>query len=121
MQLEARLRAFAGSTRHDSFSGAAAELRISQPAVSKHVADLERALGLKLVERARRDGGLTRAGDFIANHVLRAEALLAQADLGAMQFRNSGSGSLTIRRFVVDRHILATRAHRRVWASAPGG
>ena len=96
MQLEARLRAFAAFVRCRSFSGAAAELRISQPAVSKHVADLERALGLKLVERARRDGGLTRAGDFIANHVLRAEALLAQADLGAMQFRNSGSGSLTI-------------------------
>jgi len=96
MQLEARLRAFAAFVRCRSFSGAAAELRISQPAVSKHVADLERALGLKLVERARRDGGLTRAGDFIANHVLRAEALLVQADLGAMQFRNSGSGSLTI-------------------------
>jgi len=30
---------------------------------------------------------LTRAGDFIANHVLRAEALLAQADLGAMRQR----------------------------------
>jgi len=96
MQLEARLRAFAAFARCRSFSGAAAELRISQPAVSKHVADLERALGLKLVERARRDGGLTSAGDFIANHVLRAEALLVQADLGAMQFRNSGSGSLTI-------------------------
>jgi DNA-binding transcriptional LysR family regulator len=39
---------------------------------------------------------LTSAGDFIANHVLRAEALLAQAELGATQFRKSGSGSLTI-------------------------
>jgi DNA-binding transcriptional LysR family regulator len=49
-----------------------------------------------LVERARRDGSLTSAGDFIANYVLRAEALLAQADLGAEQFRESGSGSLAI-------------------------
>jgi DNA-binding transcriptional LysR family regulator len=96
MELEARLRAFAAFARRRSFSAAAAELRISQPAVSKHVADLERALGLKLVERARRDGSLTSAGDFIANHVLRAEALLAQADLGAEQFRKSGSGSLAI-------------------------
>jgi LysR family transcriptional regulator, transcriptional activator of the cysJI operon len=96
MLLEARLRAFAAFVRCRSFSGAAAELRISQPAVSKHVAELERALRLKLVDRARRDGALTSAGDFIANHVLRAEALLAQAELGATQFRKSGSGSLTI-------------------------
>ncbi len=96
MELEARLRAFAAFARRRSFSAAAAELRISQPAVSKHVADLERALGLKLVERARRDGSLTSAGDFIANYVLRAESLLAQADLGAAQFRKSGSGSLAI-------------------------
>src|SRR5215467_8655673 len=94
MELEARLRA--AFARRRSFSAAATELRISQPAVSKHVADLERALGLKLVERARRDGSLTSAGDFIANHVLRAESLLAQADLGAAQFRKSGSGSLAI-------------------------
>ena len=96
MELEARLRAFAAFARRRSFSAAAAELRISQPAVSKHVADLERALGSKLVERGRRNGSLTSAGDFIANHVLRAEALLAQAKLGAAQFRNSGSGSLAI-------------------------
>ena len=53
-------------------------------------------MGLKLVERARRDGTLTKAGDFVANHVLRAEALLVQAGLGAAQFRKSGSGSVAV-------------------------
>jgi len=96
MKLEARLRAFAAFARQKSFSAAAAELRISQPAVSKHIAELEHALGLTLVERARRDGGLTRAGDFVANHVLRAEALLVQASLGAAQFRRSGPGSVAV-------------------------
>lgn len=96
MYLEARLRAFAALARRRSFSAAAAELRISQPAVSKHVADLERALGLRLVERARRDGTLTGVGDFLANHVLRAESLLQQATLGVAEFRKSGAGSLTI-------------------------
>src|SRR6185503_6358208 len=97
MQLEARLRAFAAFARRRSFSGAAAELSISQPAVSKHVAALERLLGLKLVERGRRDGAtLTSAGDFVANHVLRAESLLAQTALGAAQFRDGASGSLSI-------------------------
>src|SRR5216684_3310390 len=96
MYLEARLRAFAAFARRRSFSAAAAELRISQPVVSKHIADLERALGLRLVERARRDGALTSAGEFVANHVLRAESLLVQATLGAAEIRKSGSGSLVI-------------------------
>jgi len=96
MKLEARLRAFAAFVRQGSFSAAAAELRISQPAISKHIAELEDALGVKLVERARRDGALTNAGDFVANHVLRAESLLVQADLGAAQFRKSGSGLVAV-------------------------
>jgi len=96
MKLEARLRAFAAFARQRSFSAAATELRISQPAVSKHIAELEHALELKLVERAKRDGALTEAGDFIANHVLRAESLLVQAGLGAAQFRKSGAGSVSV-------------------------
>jgi DNA-binding transcriptional LysR family regulator len=67
MRLEARLRAFAAFARRRSFSAAVADLRISQPAVSKHVAELEQELGIKLVKRSRRDGLLTDAGDFIAN------------------------------------------------------
>src|SRR5215470_1486621 len=90
MKLEARLRAFAAFARQRSFSAAAAELRISQPAISKHIAELEHALGLKLVERARRDGALTRAGDFVA------EALLVQAGLGATQFCKSGSSWVAV-------------------------
>jgi len=96
MELEARLRAFAAFARRRSFSAAAAELRISQPAVSKHVAELERIVGMQLVERSRRGGVLTSAGDFLANYVLRAESLLAQAARGVAQFHKSGSGSLSI-------------------------
>jgi len=96
MELEARLRAFAAFARRRSFSAAAEELRISQPAVSKHVAELERIVGMQLVERSRRGGVLTSAGDFLANYVLRAESLLAQAARGVAQFHKSGSGSLSI-------------------------
>jgi DNA-binding transcriptional LysR family regulator len=96
MQLNARLRAFAAFARRHSFSGAAQELRISQPAVSKHIADIERELGILLIERQRRGGALTAAGEFLANHVLRAEGILAQAALGVSEFREPGSGSLTI-------------------------
>ena len=96
MDTEARLRAFAAFARRRSFSAAARELRISQPAVSKHIADLEREAGVKLVERRPRGGELTPAGEFLANHVLRAQALLAQAVRGVGEFRQRATGSLTI-------------------------
>jgi DNA-binding transcriptional LysR family regulator len=96
MELEARLRAFAAFARRRSFSAAARELRISQPAVSKHIADVEREAGVKLVERRPRGGELTPAGEFLANHVLRAQALLAQGVRGVGEFRQRATGSLTI-------------------------
>ncbi len=58
MKLEARLRAFAAFARQRSFSGAAGELRISQPAISKHIAELETSLGVALVDRRRREGSV---------------------------------------------------------------
>ena len=96
MKLEARLRAFAAFARQRSFSGAGAELRISQPAISKHIAELETALGVELIDRKRRDGTFTAVGEFVANYVLRAEALLVQAGNGAAQFRDNGTGSVGI-------------------------
>jgi LysR family transcriptional regulator, transcriptional activator of the cysJI operon len=96
MELEARLRAFAAFARALSFSAAARELHISQPAVSKHIADMEREAGVKLVKRQPRGGVLTPAGEFLANHVLRAQALLAQATRGVGEFRQRVTGSLTI-------------------------
>src|SRR5918992_1917971 len=82
MDLEARLRAFAAVARRGSFSRAAVDLGISQPAVSKHVADLEAALGTKLLVREPRGARLTEAGQLLASHVSRAEALLARAAAG---------------------------------------
>jgi DNA-binding transcriptional LysR family regulator len=96
MDLEAQLRAFAAFARHRSFSGAARELRISQPAVSKHIADVERKAGVRLIERRPRNSELTAAGAFFANHVLRAQALLAQAARGVAEFRERPAGVLTI-------------------------
>jgi DNA-binding transcriptional LysR family regulator len=96
MDLEARLRAFAAFARRRSFSGAAQEIRISQPGVSKHIADVEREAGVKLVERQPRGGALTPAGEFLANHVLRAQALLAQAARGLAEFRQPAIGALSV-------------------------
>jgi len=95
MKLEARLRAFTAFVRRRSFSGAAHELRISQPAISRHVADLERELGSILINR--RSGKLTAAGDLLANHALRAEAILAQTTTLIGALREPQHGTLSIR------------------------
>jgi DNA-binding transcriptional LysR family regulator len=94
MELDARLRAYAAFVRRKSFSDAASELRISQPAVSKHIADLERELGVKLIERRTRS--LTEAGEYLAGHVVRAEALLKQVALGLASLRDPIAGAVSI-------------------------
>jgi DNA-binding transcriptional LysR family regulator/predicted ATPase len=96
MELEARLRAFAAVARRGSFSGAAEELYVSQPAVSKHVAALEAEVGRPLVSRGRAGSSLTSAGELLADYVLRAEALLANARraLGAGEEAETGTLAL---------------------------
>jgi hypothetical protein len=70
MKLEARLRAFAALARLRSFSGAARELRISQPAVSKHIADIEREFGAPLADAEYDRNSRCRA--FVPRHPLSA-------------------------------------------------
>lgn len=94
MELSARLRAFAGFVRCGSFSAAADDLCISQPVVSKHIAELEQQVGTRLVDRRSRK--LTPAGNFLAAHVLRSEALLKEALHGLASFKDSASASISI-------------------------
>ena len=96
MNLEARLRAFAAIARRGSLSRAAEELYVSQPAVSKHLAALEREVGKPLVTRSREGATLTRAGAVLADYVLRAEALLANAQRALAADEDGGTGTLTI-------------------------
>lgn len=56
------LRAFEASARHQSFTGAARELNVSQPAVSQHVKALESHLNLTLFVRQGRRLEITVAG-----------------------------------------------------------
>jgi DNA-binding transcriptional LysR family regulator len=96
MQLEARLRAFAAIARRGSLSRAAEELYVSQPAVSKHLASLERELDRRLVTRGREGATLTPAGAVLAEFVLRAEALLANAGRALAAGEEAETGTLSI-------------------------
>jgi DNA-binding transcriptional LysR family regulator len=96
MVVEPRLRAFAALARHASFTRAAEELFISQPAVSKHVASLEKELKTRLVIREPRHLTLTPAGQLLADYVLRAEALLANARRHISALAGGTMGTLSL-------------------------
>ncbi|HYE93769.1 MAG TPA: LysR family transcriptional regulator [Terriglobales bacterium] len=68
----AHLRALSAVARHASFSRAAGELGVTQPAVSMQVRQLEDALGQPLLERVGKRAFPTRAGEILLAHAGRA-------------------------------------------------
>lgn len=68
-----QLRAYAAVARAGSFTAAARELRVSQSALSRTVAELERRMRVRLLERDTRKVALTAHGEELlrtAEHVL---------------------------------------------------
>lgn len=63
-----RLTVFYAVARRLSFSKAAEELYISQPAVTKHIRELEQQYNNKLFDRKGNKIGLTPAGQVLLNH-----------------------------------------------------
>lgn len=63
------LAAFEAAARHGSFTRAAAELNVSQPAVSQSIRKLETAIGVPLFHRRHRSLALTTAGEMLADDV----------------------------------------------------
>lgn len=81
-----QIDAFVALVEQGSFTRAARRLRLSQSTVSGHIADLERRLGVRLVERDRDGVKPTAAGQALlkpSREVLRAErnARMAIAEL----------------------------------------
>jgi len=63
-----RLKVFYTVAKRLSFTKAAEELYISQPAVTKHIHELEQQLGMALFERIGNKIKLTRAGQLVVQH-----------------------------------------------------
>jgi len=72
-----------------SFSGAARQLRVGQPAVSKTVAQLETYLGAKLLTRSTRGLTPTEAG---LGYFERAKRAIEEADEAELAARGAGTG-----------------------------
>ena len=91
-----QLRVFAAVAEHGGFSRAAAVLRLSQPAVSKSVQELERTLGLPLIERAGRSSRLTPAGESLATRARELFSVEASAEEELRALRGLEGGTLHV-------------------------
>jgi DNA-binding transcriptional LysR family regulator len=74
----------------------AERLDISQPAVSKQVQELERALGVHLFDRVGRRIRLSHAGEILAEYARRLFTLAHEAETAMADVRALGRGKLAI-------------------------
>lgn len=90
------LAAFEAAARHGSFTLAAAELALTQSAVSRQVAALQAQLGVKLFVRSRRGVLLTEAGTAYAAQVQQRLQALEQDALALAATRGGAGGALEL-------------------------
>jgi len=93
-----RLRVFQAVGRHLSFTKAAQELFVSQPAVTKHIHELEKQHGQRLLERRGARVALTEAGRLLLAHAeaVAASAQLLADQLGALRDPDEAAGRLRL-------------------------
>jgi molybdate transport repressor ModE-like protein len=81
---------------HGSFSRAAAAVNMSQPALSSSIAQLERTVGARVLERGRQGARLTEIGSVLVRHARALQSQLAHAAEEANLKKLGGDGPLKI-------------------------
>lgn len=87
------LQAFESSARHGSFTRAAAELNLTQSAVSRQIRTLEQQLGVSLFERIRQRVILSDSGRAL---LPRVEKILLQSEDMVLHVRSKADGRETL-------------------------
>lgn len=90
------LTAFEAAARAGSFTEAAAELNLTQGAISRQVRALESQLGVELFVRVRKSVLLTEAGKRYAEDIEKALQAIRLATLNAMTDQRGGTLNLAI-------------------------
>lgn len=90
------LNAFLCVAKHRSFSFAALELHLTQPAVSKRIAALEANLGTQLFDRLGRQISLTEAGRALELHARRILAEVEDSRRAISNLSGTVSGPLKL-------------------------
>jgi len=90
------MKSFVAVVRHESFAGAARALGISRALVSRHIADLENQVGIRLVNRTTRSVNLTEAGKKYLEFAQRILTQIAEEDAAMVAMRESAEGELSL-------------------------
>ena len=96
MVFDFRLKVFHTVATKLSFTRAAAELFITQPAVTKHIHELEQQTGQRLFKRNGNSISLTNAGELLLSYVEKIFDLYAALESEMAQMNNSVGGVLRI-------------------------
>ena len=75
--MDFRLKVFIAVAEHLSFTQASKELKISQPAITKHIQELENIYSTQLFSRQKGKISLTRQGELFLEHAKKIVAACA--------------------------------------------
>jgi DNA-binding transcriptional LysR family regulator len=91
-----RLKAFCAVAKHLSYTKAAQELRITQPAVTKHIHELESQYKVRLFERMGNHIVITHAGKVLQKHCVDILNEYSKLDFVMNMLHGEHSGTLRI-------------------------
>jgi DNA-binding transcriptional LysR family regulator len=91
-----QFQVFLAVAKAGSFRAAAEAMHLSQPALSQHMAEMERELGTRLFDRLGRKAALTEAGRILEEHAHRLFASLASAREAVADLTGLKRGSLVL-------------------------
>jgi DNA-binding transcriptional LysR family regulator len=109
--LDFRLKVFYTVAQTLSFNRAAEQLNISQPAVSKHIKELEQLYRTTLFDRSRKHIILTKPGEILLEHahLIFEQYQKLEFDLNLLQNKTEGvlhiGASTTIAQYVIPAHL----------------
>ncbi|WP_042389252.1 LysR family transcriptional regulator [Streptacidiphilus melanogenes] len=119
--IEARhLRVLRAVARQGSFSAAARELGLTQPAISQQMKALEKSVGTPLVVRVGRGVALSEAGRVLSEHAAGVLAGLAAAEDAVAGIAGLQAGRVRLVSFPTASATLVPAAVAAVRAQAPG-
>jgi DNA-binding transcriptional LysR family regulator len=96
-----RLQVFMAVCRERSFTKAAAELGVSQPAVSQNIAELERIVGMKLFARLKGEIALTGEGEVFKDYAERLLLHVPALTICSQNFLRQQYAFLHLRSYII--------------------
>ena len=82
-----QLRTFSKVIELETFSAAAEYFGVTQPAITIQISELEKALGVRVVERSSRRTKPTEAGKELLKHVVKIDAAISKMLAGMEKHR----------------------------------